>query len=147
MLKSILIVIFTYGGISAVAMASSEILDPKKQIPKATIMMTLGFAFLYLVSITIITLLVYWNSVNTSESPFVSAPSKVGIKSASAIMNAVILISTISVMLAAFYSRLSLHIYKFPKLIYTLYHISENTNFVNQMVHLEASNEAFPKIP
>jgi L-asparagine transporter-like permease len=104
MLKSMLIVIFTYGGISAVAMASSEVQDPKKEIPKATILMTLGIVFLYLASITIITLLINWNSVSTSESPFVSALSKVGIKSASAIMNAVILISTISVMLASFYS-------------------------------------------
>lgn len=104
MLKSMLIVIFTYGGISAVAMASSEVRDPKKEIPKATIMMTFGIIFLYLVSITIIVLLVNWNSVSTSESPFVSALSKVGIGSASAIMNAVILISTISVMLASFYS-------------------------------------------
>lgn len=104
MLQSMLIVIFTYGGISAVAMASSEVRDPKKEIPKATILMTLGIVFLYIVSITVITLLINWNSVSTSESPFVSAMMKIGIRSATAIMNAVILISTVSVMLASFYS-------------------------------------------
>lgn len=104
MLKSMLIVIFTYGGVSAVAMASSEVRDPKKEIPKATILLTLGIVLLYAVSIAIVTLLVNWNSVNTNESPFVSALSKIGIGSASAIMNAVILISAVSVMLASFYS-------------------------------------------
>lgn len=104
MLRSMLIVIFTYSGVSAIAMAASEVRDPKKEIPKASVMVTIGIIFLYLSSISIIVMLINCNSVNTSESPFVSALSKIGIGAASAIMNAVILISTLSVMLASFYS-------------------------------------------
>lgn len=104
MLRSMLIVIFTYSGVSAIAMAASEVRDPKKEIPKASVMITIGINFLYLSSISIIVMLINCNSVNSSESPFVSSLSKIGIGAASAIMNAVILISTLSVMLASFYS-------------------------------------------
>lgn len=104
MLKSMLIVVFAYGGISAIAMASSEVRNPPKDIPKATLLVTLGILILYVTSAFVITLLVKWDAVNTNESPFVSALSKVGIGAASDIMNAVILISTVSVMLASFYS-------------------------------------------
>lgn len=103
-LQSMLIVIFSYGGVSAVAMASSEVKDPKKDIPKASIMMTLGITFLYSASSILIAFLYRWDLLNTSESPFVTALTVIGIESASSIMNAIILISTISVMMASFYS-------------------------------------------
>lgn len=101
-LQSMLIVIFSYGGVSAVAMASSEVKDPKRDIPKASIMMTLGITFLYSASSLLIAFLYRWDLLNTSESPFVTALTVIGIESASSIMNAIILISTISVMMASF---------------------------------------------
>jgi len=45
-----LIVIFTYGGISTVAMATSEVRRPCLEIPKATILITLGIVSLYVLS-------------------------------------------------------------------------------------------------
>ena len=103
-LQSMLIVIFSYGGVSAIAMASSEVKEPKKDIPKASVMLTVGIVLLYSVSSAFIAFLVRWDLLNTNESPFVSALSKIGIKSASSVMNAIILIATISVMIASFYT-------------------------------------------
>jgi L-asparagine transporter-like permease len=64
MLKSMLIVVFTYGGISAIAMASSEVRNPQKEIPKATLIVTLGILILYVASAFVLTLLVNWDAVN-----------------------------------------------------------------------------------
>jgi L-asparagine transporter-like permease len=85
-------------------MASSEVRNPQKEIPKATLIVTLGILILYVASAFVLTLLVNWDTVNTNESPFISALSKVGIGPASDVINTVILISTVSVMLASFYS-------------------------------------------
>jgi Gamma-aminobutyrate permease and related permeases len=129
-IQSMLIVIFTYGGISAIAMASSEVKNPKKEVPKATLLITLGIIILYTVSAAIITMLLEFNSINTNESPFVTALSKIGIGYASAIINIAILVSTISVMLASFYSctRMLISISKTNK-IFSVFTISTPHNF------------------
>jgi L-asparagine transporter-like permease len=58
LLKSMLIVVFTYSGISTVAMAASEVKKPCIEIPKATVMLTSGIVALYIFSMLIIVLIV-----------------------------------------------------------------------------------------
>ncbi len=102
--QSMLIVIFTYGGISAVAMAAPEVKEPRKEIPKATVLTTLGVVFLYVISMAVIVSLVRWNTINTDVSPFVLAFSKMRISWASAMMNLIILVTAVSVMIATYYT-------------------------------------------
>ncbi|MFL0198525.1 amino acid permease [Clostridium sp. WILCCON 0269] len=103
-LQSMLIVIFTYAGISAVAMAAAEVNRPCVEIPKATVIMTLGVIILYVISMFIIVSTVKWNLMNTNISPFVQSFNKMGYKWASTLTNAVILIATLSVMSGTYYS-------------------------------------------
>lgn len=102
-LQSMLIVIFTYSGISAVAMAVSEVRNPHRDIPKATEIMTAGIISLYILSMTIIVFIVRWDTVNTNMSPFVQSFNNMGLGFMSAVMNGIILIAAISVMFATYY--------------------------------------------
>ena len=102
-LQSMLIVIFTYGGISTVAMATSEVRKPCLEIPKATILMTLGIVSLYVISMFVIISTVEWDSINTDISPFVESFNNIGYGWASTLINAVILIATFSVMIGTYY--------------------------------------------
>jgi len=102
-LQSMLIVIFTYSGISTVAMATSEVRKPCLEIPKATILMTLGVVSLYVISMFVIICTVEWDSINTDISPFVESFNNIGYGWASTLINAVILISTFSVMIGTYY--------------------------------------------
>nr|WP_238885078.1 amino acid permease [Clostridium sp. YIM B02551] len=107
-LQSMLIVIFTYSGISAVAMATSEVKKPCIEIPKATIIMTVGIVFLYVVSMIFIVCTVDWNSINTNMSPFVQSINNMGYSWASTLINGAILISTFSVMIGTYYACVQL---------------------------------------
>jgi L-asparagine transporter-like permease len=98
-----LIVVFTYSGISTVAMATSEVRKPCVEIPKATIILTLGIVSLYVISMFVIVSTVEWGSINTNISPFVQSFNKMGYGWASTLVNGVILIATFSVMIGTYY--------------------------------------------
>jgi L-asparagine transporter-like permease len=102
--QSMLIVIFTYAGVSAVAMATSEVRKPCREIPKATILVTIGIILLYIPSMFVIICTVDWNLINTDLSPFVQSFNNMGYGWASTLVNATILISTFSVMIGTYYS-------------------------------------------
>lgn len=102
-LQSMLIVVFTYSGISTVAMATSEVRRPCLEIPKATVILTLGTLSLYIISILIIVTTIDWSSINTDISPFVQGFNNMGYGWASTLINGVILIATFSVMIGSFY--------------------------------------------
>lgn len=103
-LQSMLIVIFTYAGVSTVAMATSEVRNPHTEIPKATILLTIGIILLYIPSMFVIISTVSWNLINTDISPFVQSFGNIGYGWVSALINAVILVSTFSVMIGTYYS-------------------------------------------
>lgn len=102
-LRSMLVVVFTYSGISTVAMAASEVRKPCIQIPKATIILTCGVVSLYVISMFIIVSTVDWSSINTNISPFVQSLNSMGYGWVSAFINGVILVATFSVMLGSYY--------------------------------------------
>lgn len=102
-LQSMLIVVFTFGGISTVAMATSEVRKPCYEIPKATVILTLGIVLLYVLSMFVIVSTVEWNLINTDVSPFVQSFNNIGYGWASTLVNAAILVSTFSVMIGTYY--------------------------------------------
>lgn len=104
LLRSMLIVVFTYSGISTVAMAASEVKRPCLEIPKATIILTFGTVLLYVISMSIIVTTTYWGSINTNISPFVQSFNNMGYRWASALINGVLIIAAFSVMTGTFYS-------------------------------------------
>lgn len=102
-LQSMLVVIFTYAGVSTVAMATAKVRSPQKDIPKATVVMTIGTVLLYVVTIFLIVCIIKWNSVSTSISPLVQAFEHMGFGWASSAMNVVIVVAALSVMIGNYF--------------------------------------------
>ncbi|KAK6465401.1 general amino acid permease [Scheffersomyces coipomensis] len=96
---------FSFGGTELVGLTAAEADQPRKSLPKATKQVFWRIMMFYMVSITLITFLVPYNSdrllgassVDVTASPFVIAIQQGGIHGLPSVMNAVILISVISV--------------------------------------------------
>lgn len=108
LLQSMLIVIFSFSGISAIAMASTEVVKPRRQIPRAAGLMAFGSIGLYALSMLVLVMLTAWNMVSTHKSPFVHAFDVIGMDWAAAFFNIVILLAAFSVMAASYYTSVQL---------------------------------------
>ncbi|KMU82289.1 histidine permease [Coccidioides immitis H538.4] len=102
---------FTFGGGELVGLAAAETANPRKSIPTAVKQVFWRIVLFYIVSMVIVGLLVPYtderllngSSTDVKASPFVIAISDAGIKGLDSVMNAVILISVLSVGNAAIY--------------------------------------------
>lgn len=100
---------YSLAGAEMVGLASAEVQNPRKALPKAVRQVFFRLFFFYFVTLTLIGLLVSANdprllgSSQTSTSPFVIAIQNGGIKALPSIFNACILITVISVGNAAVY--------------------------------------------
>lgn len=103
-IQAMLIVIFSYSGISAVVMASTEVENPKVSIHRATIYMSIGVILIYFLSMLVLVNILSWSQINTNQSPFVQAFQALDLQWASTAVNLVILIAAFSVMTATYYS-------------------------------------------
>lgn len=103
-IQAMLIVIFSYSGISAVVMASTEVENPRISIHKATIYISIGVTVLYFLSMLVLVSILSWTKISTDQSPFVQAFQALGFSWASTAVNIVILIAAFSVMVATYYS-------------------------------------------
>ncbi|TCP57574.1 histidine:proton symporter (AAT family) [Tumebacillus sp. BK434] len=104
MLESMLIVVFCYSGIGAVAMAGTEARDPQRDIPKATWYMALAVILLYVAAMAVLIFVTPWSGVDAKESPFVQAFDSLRLGWASTGMNVIIMIAAFSVMAATYFA-------------------------------------------
>ncbi|KAL6450189.1 GAP5 Amino-acid permease GAP5 [Candida maltosa Xu316] len=94
---------FSFAGTELTGLTSAEAENPRKALPKAVKQVFWRILLFYIVSITLITFLVPYNnprllgSSDVSASPFVISIQEAGISGLPSVMNAVILISVISV--------------------------------------------------
>lgn len=96
---------FAFGGTELVGLAAAEAANPRKMIPKATKQVFWRICLFYVVSLTVLGLIVpsddpelsHASGAHTKYSPFVRAFQDAGIKILPSIFNAVITISVISV--------------------------------------------------
>lgn len=102
--RGMLIVIFSYAGVTTVAMATSRAKHPREDIPKAAIYTTLGVVLLYVISVLGLVMLVHWTHLTPHKSPFVTALDRYHYRWFAGIFNAVILIASFSVMAGTFYA-------------------------------------------
>ncbi|WP_026693501.1 amino acid permease [Peribacillus kribbensis] len=107
-LQSMLVVIFSYSGISVIAMAATEVSKPEKQIPQAARYMTFGSIGLYALSMLVLVFITSWNTVPEKKSPFVQAFDVIGYDWAAVIMNFIVILAAFSVMAASYYSSLQM---------------------------------------
>lgn len=102
---------FAFGGTEFVALTAADQANPKRAIPQATKVVCYRIVFIFMLSLTMITMLVPYNSddllgsggSSTHASPFVIAISRHGIRVVPHIINAVILLSVLSVANSAVY--------------------------------------------
>lgn len=96
---------FSFGGTELVGLTAAETDNPRVTLPKATKQVFWRILMFYMISLTLICFLVPYNSdsllgassVDVTASPFVIAINNGGIGGLPSVMNAVILISVISV--------------------------------------------------
>lgn len=95
---------FSFGGTELVGLTAAEADQPRKSLPKATKQVFWRILLFYMVSLTLITFLVpssspdlFGGSNDVNASPFVIAIKEGGISGLPSVMNAVILVSVISV--------------------------------------------------
>nr|POE63508.1 general amino-acid permease gap1 [Quercus suber] len=103
---------FAFSGTELVGLAAAETRNPRKSLPTAVKQVFWRIALFYVVSLTIVGLLVPWNdqrllggtsSADASASPFVIAISNAGISGLPSVFNAVIMIAVLSVGNSAVY--------------------------------------------
>ncbi|KAK6461545.1 amino acid permease-domain-containing protein [Scheffersomyces coipomensis] len=103
---------FSYGGTEMIGLTAAETENPRKTLPKAIKQVFWRIALFYIISLTLVCTLVGYNddrligasSVDATASPFVIAIVNGGIRGLPSVMNAVILISVLSVGNASVYA-------------------------------------------
>lgn len=89
-------VLFGFIGIEMVGMTASETDDPKVIIPKAINEIPMRVILFYLGSLMALMCIYPWHYISPNQSPFVEVFSAIGIKSAAAIINFVVLTAAAS---------------------------------------------------
>ena len=102
---SIVVVMFSFGGIELIGITAGEAADPDRTIPKAINQVIWRILIFYVGTMLVLMALWPWNEVGMEASPFVQIFSNVGIPAAAHILNFVVLTAAISVYNSAIYSN------------------------------------------
>lgn len=101
---SMLIVVFSYAGVTTLAMASARAQHPVHDVPRAAIFTTVGVVLLYVLAILGLIIIVPWTFLGPHQSPFVTALDHYGLRLPADVFNGVILVASFSVMAGTFYA-------------------------------------------
>lgn len=105
LLLSLVIVMFSFGGVELIGITAGEADDPKKSIPKAINQVIWRILIFYVGALLVLTIIYPWNQVGTTGSPFVEIFSKIGIPAAAGILNVVVLTAALSTYNSGLYSN------------------------------------------
>lgn len=89
-------VLFSFAGIEMIGMTASETQDPQKIIPKCINEVPTRIIIFYFGSLLALMCIFPWQYISANSSPFVQVFSNIGIKSAAAIINFVVLTAAAS---------------------------------------------------
>ena len=95
-LMSLVLVMFSFGGVELVGITAGEAKNPRKSIPSAINNIVWRILIFYIGALGIMMILYPWNEVGTNGSPFVLIFDKVGIPGAAHIMNFVVITAALS---------------------------------------------------
>ena len=93
---AMLIVFFSYGGTEAIGTAAEESHNPARDIPRALTGTVVRIVVLYVISITVLLMVVPWQKLGVSSSPYVDAMMVLGGPVFGNIMNFVVLTAALS---------------------------------------------------
>ncbi|WEV71163.1 amino acid permease [Lactobacillus sp. ESL0785] len=97
-------VIFSFVGIELLGFTASEAQNPKKTISKAINEVPTRIILFYVLAIIAILVVIPWNKVSTSSSPFVQTLAATGIRDAGSIINFVVISAAVSSTNSVLYS-------------------------------------------
>ena len=97
-------VVFAFVGIEMVGLTAGETKNPEKDLPKAINSLPIRIGLFYIGSMIAIMMVSPWNKITTTSSPFVQVFSGIGITSAAAILNFVVLTAAMSATNSAIFS-------------------------------------------
>ncbi|MFJ1561686.1 amino acid permease [Streptomyces mirabilis] len=97
-------VVFAYAGIEMVGVTAGETSNPEKIMPKAINSIMWRVGLFYVGSVILLAMLLPWYSYTSSESPFVTVLSKLGVPAAAGVMNLVVLTAAMSSLNSGLYS-------------------------------------------
>jgi len=93
---AMLVVMFSYGGTEAIGTAAEESANPARDIPRALTGTVVRIVVLYVISITVLVMIVPWQNISTDSSPYVDAFKALGGPWMGDIMNFVVLTAALS---------------------------------------------------
>jgi amino acid transporter, AAT family len=105
LLFSLVLVMFSYGGVELIGITAGEADNPNRSIPKAINQVMWRILIFYVGALAVIITIFPWNQVDAQGSPFVIIFSKIGIPAAAAILNAVVLTAALSAYNSGLYSN------------------------------------------
>lgn len=105
LLLSLVVVMFSFGGVELIGITAGEAENPKKSIPKAINQVIWRILIFYIGAISILLIIYPWNQVGVAGSPFVEIFSKIGIGAAAGILNVVVLTAALSTYNSGLYSN------------------------------------------
>lgn len=89
-------VIFSFIGVELICLTAAEAQNPKKTLRRAIEQLPVRIILFYVLAIVAILLIIPWDKVSTSSSPFVQALAATGIKNAGSIINFVVISAAVS---------------------------------------------------
>ncbi len=95
-LLSLVLVMFSFGGVELVGITAGEAKNPRKSIPSAINNVVWRILIFYIGALGIMMILYPWNEVGSNGSPFVLIFDKIGIPGAAHIINFVVLTAALS---------------------------------------------------
>lgn len=104
-LASIAVVIFAYGGTELIGVAAGETKDPANSIPKAVNQVMWRILLFYIGALTVIMVIIPWNKIDPSISPFIQIFSRANIPYAAHIINFVLITAILSAYNSGLYAN------------------------------------------
>ncbi|MFJ8542486.1 amino acid permease [Streptomyces sp. NPDC093586] len=93
---SFAVVMFAFGGTEIIGVTAGEAQSPEKTIPSAVNSIPLRIILFYVLTLAVIMSITPWQDIDASGSPFVEIFTGVGLKSAAAVLNLVVLTAALS---------------------------------------------------
>ncbi len=102
---SLVLVMFSFGGVELVGITAGEAENPKKTIPQAINQVVWRILLFYIGAMGVILAIFPWTEMASTGSPFVQIFTHVGISSAANLLNFVVLTAALSAYNSALYSN------------------------------------------
>jgi L-asparagine transporter-like permease len=104
-IMSLVLVMFSFGGVELIGITAGEAENPNKSIPQAINQVVWRILLFYVGALTVILAIFPWNEIEVTGSPFVQIFYHVGIPSAANLLNFVVLTAALSAYNSALYSN------------------------------------------